>query len=70
MVPFFSVGTLYVGPAARALGGADIALFIGLPVAAVLYWLLTRSIDVDAETRLAEAEAAALETAAHEHREP
>jgi NCS1 nucleoside transporter family len=70
MVPFFSVGTLYVGPAADALGGADIALFIGLPVSAVLYWLLTRSIDVDAEARLAEAEAEALESASHEHREP
>ncbi|MGW2856122.1 cytosine permease, partial [Streptomyces sp. NPDC001215] len=70
MVPFFSVGDLFVGPAARALGGADISLFVGLPVAALLYWLLTRSIDVAAEQRLAEAEAAALEQAAHEHREP
>lgn len=70
MVPFFSVGTLYVGPIAKALDGADISLFVGLPVSAVLYWLLTRDIDVAAETRLAEAEAAALESAAHEHREP
>ncbi|MEU1600255.1 cytosine permease [Streptomyces sp. NPDC005708] len=70
MVPFFSVGTLYVGPVARALGGADISLFVGLPVSALLYWLLTRSIDVQAEERLAEAEAEALEQAAHEHREP
>ncbi|GGN21338.1 purine-cytosine permease family protein [Streptomyces fuscichromogenes] len=70
MIPFFSVGTLFVGPAAKALDGADISLFIGLPVSALLYWLLTRSIDVEAETRVAEAEAAALEQAAHEHREP
>ncbi|MCG7208387.1 purine-cytosine permease family protein [Streptomyces arenae] len=70
MIPFFSVGTLYVGPAAKALDGADISLFIGLPVSAVLYWVLTRSIDVEEETRIAEAEAAALEQAAHEHREP
>ena len=70
MIPFFSVGTLYTGPVAHALDGADISLFIGLPVAAVLYWLLTRSIDVEAEQRLAEAEAEALEQAAHEHREP
>ncbi|MFI9808658.1 purine-cytosine permease family protein [Streptomyces sp. NPDC052301] len=70
MIPFFSVGTLYVGPAARALGGADISLFIGLPVSALLYWWLTRSIDVAAETRIAQAEAEALEQAAHEHREP
>ncbi|WP_406445197.1 cytosine permease [Streptomyces sp. NBC_00631] len=70
MVPFFSVGTLFVGPVAKALDGADISLFIGLPVSALLYWWLTRSIDVEAETRIAEAEAAALEQAAHEHREP
>ncbi|MFG2959307.1 purine-cytosine permease family protein [Streptomyces sp. NPDC048291] len=70
MIPFFSVGTLYVGPAAEALDGADISLFIGLPVSALLYWWLTRSIDVEAETRIAEAEAAALEQASHEHREP
>ncbi|MEU8712112.1 MULTISPECIES: cytosine permease [unclassified Streptomyces] len=70
MIPFFSVGTLFVGPAAKALDGADISLFVGLPVSALLYWWLTRSIDVEAETRIAEAEAAALESAAHEHREP
>ncbi|MGW3448930.1 purine-cytosine permease family protein [Streptomyces sp. NPDC001076] len=70
MIPFFSVGTLYVGPAAKALDGADISLFVGLPVSALLYWWLTRSIDVEEETRIAEAEAAALEQAAHEHREP
>ncbi|MFI6019562.1 purine-cytosine permease family protein [Streptomyces sp. NPDC051287] len=70
MIPFFSVGTLFVGPAAKALDGADISLFVGLPVSALLYWWLTRSIDVEAETRIAETEAAALETAAHEHREP
>ncbi|MEU3027970.1 purine-cytosine permease family protein [Streptomyces incarnatus] len=70
MVPFFSVGTLYVGPAAKALGGADISLFIGLPVSALLYRWLTRSLDVEAEARLARAEAAELERAASEHREP
>src|SRR5689334_18121822 len=70
MIPFFSVGTLYTGPVAHALDGADISLFIGLPVAAALYWLLTRSIDVAAEARLGQAEAAELEQAAHEHREP
>ncbi|MFH8337102.1 purine-cytosine permease family protein [Streptomyces sp. AM6-12] len=70
MVPFFSVGTLYVGPAAKALGGADISLFIGLPVSALLYWWLTRSLDVEAEARLARAEAEELERAAQEHREP
>src|SRR6185312_5651269 len=36
MIPFFSTG-LYTGPAARTLGGADIAMLIGLPVAAIVY---------------------------------
>ncbi len=29
MIPFFSVPGLYVGPVARALGGADIAMLVG-----------------------------------------
>ncbi|MEV8540041.1 cytosine permease [Streptomyces sp. NPDC051572] len=70
MVPFFSVGTLYVGPIAHAMDGADLSLFVGLPVAGLLYWWLSRSIDVEAEIRVAEAEAVDLEKAAHEHREP
>lgn len=67
MIPFFSAGKLFVGFIAHAMDGADISLFIGLPVSAGLYWLMTRRIDVDAETRLAKAEAEALEAAAHEH---
>ncbi|MFJ2890215.1 purine-cytosine permease family protein [Streptomyces sp. NPDC087305] len=70
MVPFFSVGTLYVGPIAHAMDGADLSLFVGLPVAGLLYWWLSRSIDVEAEIRVAEAEAEELENAAHLHREP
>jgi NCS1 family nucleobase:cation symporter-1 len=66
MVPFFSTG-LYTGPIADALGGADLSLFVGLPVAGVLYWVLARSIDVEAETRIAMAEAAELEEAARRH---
>ena len=66
MVPFFSTG-LYTGPVASALGGADLSLFVGLPVAGGLYWLFGRSIDVDAETRIAMAEAAELEEEARRH---
>jgi NCS1 family nucleobase:cation symporter-1 len=66
MAPFFSTG-LYTGPVADALGGADLSLFIGLPVSGALYWLLARSIDVEAETRVAQAEAAELEEAARRH---
>ncbi|MFH5880058.1 purine-cytosine permease family protein [Arthrobacter sp. NA-172] len=67
MIPFFSAGKLFVGFIAHALDGADISLFIGLPVSAGLYWLMTRRIDVEAETRLAREEAEALEAAAREH---
>ena len=67
MIPFFSVGTLFTGFVAKALGGADISLFIGLPVAAVLYWLFARSIDVTAEIEIATAEQAELEKAAQQH---
>ena len=56
MVPFFNVGTLTEGPAAKALGGADISFLIGPPVAAILYYVFARSIDVAAETRVAQAE--------------
>jgi NCS1 nucleoside transporter family len=67
MAPFFDVGTLYEGAAAKALDGADISFFIGLPVAGVLYYFFCRSVDVAAETRVAEAEAAELEEAARRH---
>jgi nucleobase:cation symporter-1, NCS1 family len=70
MVPFFNVGTLYEGAAAKALNGADISFFVGLPVAGLLYYAFTRSVDVAAETRIAEAEAAELERAAEQHRTP
>jgi nucleobase:cation symporter-1, NCS1 family len=70
MIPFFNVGTLFEGVAAKALGGADISFFIGLPVAGVLYYIFTRSVDVEAETRVAEAEAADLERAAGQHELP
>jgi purine-cytosine permease-like protein len=55
MVPFFSVEGLYVGPVAAALGGADIAMLIGLPVSTVVYLWACRSLDVEADRRRAEA---------------
>jgi len=70
MVPFMDVGTLYEGVAAKALGNADISFFVGLPIAAGLYYLFSRSIDVAAETRVAQAEAAELEQAAVQHELP
>jgi purine-cytosine permease-like protein len=65
MVPFFSTG-LYTGPVANSLGGADISLFIGLPIAGILYWLFARSIDVEAETVVANQELGEVEPAAAE----
>ena len=67
MVPFFSAGKLFVGPVAQAMQGTDISLFIGLPVSALLYWVMTRKIDVAAEAQLAKTQANELEEAAHEH---
>ncbi|HEX8754797.1 MAG TPA: cytosine permease [Steroidobacteraceae bacterium] len=52
MVPFFSLD-VYTGPAARALGGIDVSMLIGLPVAAGLYLLACRSIDLEADRRMA-----------------
>jgi nucleobase:cation symporter-1, NCS1 family len=66
MLPFFSTG-LYSGWVANAANGADYSLFIGLPVSAILYWFLSRSIDVDAEARLAEEQADILEREAMAH---
>jgi NCS1 family nucleobase:cation symporter-1 len=48
MIPFFSTG-FYLGPVARMLGGADIAMLVGLPVSGVAYLLACRSMDLAAE---------------------
>lgn len=55
MIPFFSVAGFYVGPAAAALGGADIAMLVGLPVSTIVYLLACRSLDVEEDRRRAEA---------------
>lgn len=48
MVPFMSL-SFFQGPLSKALGGADIAFVVGLAVAALVYWALTRNLDLDAE---------------------
>lgn len=48
MIPFFSTG-FYTGPAAQALGGADISFVPGLLAGGGLYYLLSRNIDHEAE---------------------
>src|SRR5882672_2691147 len=45
MIPFFSTES-WKGPVAKALGGADIAMLIGLPVSALVYIAACRSLDV------------------------
>jgi NCS1 family nucleobase:cation symporter-1 len=69
MLPFLSTSK-YTGFAATELNGADISMFIGLPVAGILYWILAKSVDVEAETKVAQAEAAELERLAHAHHRP
>jgi hypothetical protein len=39
----------YQGPLWTALGGVDIAFFVGIPVAGFFYWLFCRNIDVAQE---------------------
>ncbi|MGI8993432.1 MAG: purine-cytosine permease family protein [Nocardioidaceae bacterium] len=69
MLPFLSTSK-YTGFVATDLKGADISLFIGLPVAGILYLVLAKSIDVAGETEIAEAESRELEKAAMEHHRP
>src|ERR1700712_2391828 len=66
MVPFFSAAPVFTGFIANKMDGADISMFIGLPIAAVVYWLLTRNLDVAAEAELAKSQQAELETVATE----
>jgi nucleobase:cation symporter-1, NCS1 family len=50
MIPFFSTG-FYMGPIARWMQGADVAMLVGLPVAAITYLLACRSLDLETERR-------------------
>ncbi|HEY2403719.1 MAG TPA: cytosine permease [Steroidobacteraceae bacterium] len=52
MIPFFSTG-LYTGSAARALGGADVAMLVGLPVAGIVYLIACRSFNIEHDRHLA-----------------
>ena len=51
MIPFFSTG-IFTGPVAKLLGGADLAMLVGLPVSAIIYLLACRSLDLEAERRI------------------
>jgi NCS1 family nucleobase:cation symporter-1 len=69
MLPFLSTSK-YTGFVAARLDGADLSMFVGLPVAGILYWILAKTVDVEGETRIAQAEAAELERLAREHERP
>jgi nucleobase:cation symporter-1, NCS1 family len=60
MIPFMS-NVFYTGPVAHALNGADITPVIGFPVAAIVYYVLCRNLDLSEEQRLAEEQLAELE---------
>jgi purine-cytosine permease-like protein len=61
MVPFFYIfdaaagKEVFVGPLARVLEGVDIAWLVGLVVAGLTYYLLSRSLDLAAERRVIDA---------------
>ncbi len=63
MIPFFSTEA-WKGPVARMLGGADIAMLVGLPVSAVVYMAACRSLDIPADRARAHAADAGLDPGA------
>jgi purine-cytosine permease-like protein len=58
MIPFMVIGTdgtkfeWWIGPIARRLDFADISVFIGLPVSSIVYLILARRLDLEAERQL------------------
>ncbi|MFF2296818.1 purine-cytosine permease family protein [Arthrobacter sp. NPDC058127] len=55
MIPFM-VTAPFVGSIAQGLGSVDYSIFVGLPVAGILYLVLCRSLDLDKEQRMVDAE--------------
>lgn len=43
MIPFWNL-SWYQGPVAEALGGADLSMFVGLPIAGAIYIFLSRNV--------------------------
>lgn len=63
MVPFMNL-SFYEGPIAAALGGVDIAFFVGIPIGCLIYWLLCRSLDLTVEHKVLEVSDSDLEAVA------
>ena len=55
MLPFIVIPGQITAPIAEQLGGTDISAPVGLLVSAVAYYVLTRSLDLDAEAPAIEA---------------
>ena len=60
MIPFFS-SPMYEGPVAHWLGGADLAMLVGLPVSAAVYLWACRSMDLAGDQQRAAVADAGLE---------
>jgi nucleobase:cation symporter-1, NCS1 family len=69
MIPFMNTTNIWEGPVAKSLSGGDLSPFIGFPVAAILYYLISRDIDVATEYRIADEQEALLEAEAQAHEE-
>lgn len=51
MIPFMYL-SFFQGPFAVALGGVDIAFFVGIPVGCLIYWILCRGMDLEREREI------------------
>ena len=60
MVPFFST-PIFTGPVASAISGADLSVLVGIPVAAILYYVLASGVDRKTELATVAASNADLE---------
>lgn len=69
MIPFMNTTNIWEGPVAKSLSGGDLSPFIGFPVAAILYYLISRDIDVAHEFRIADEQEPLLEAEARAHEE-
>jgi len=49
MLPFMYIPGVLEGPIYTALGGVDLAFFIGIPVGGILYWIFCRNLDLARE---------------------
>lgn len=65
MVPFFALPS-FTGPAARALGGIDLSILVGLPVSGLLYYALARNLNLADEMTAYRVSLATLEPTARE----